>query len=198
MNKERMKKFCAIFFAFSVLVLIFSACAKPPKEEMNRAHDAVIRAESDADAVNYGGNALLRARDALARMQSESDAKRYDAAKNLAAEAVSAAEKAIADGKTGAARAKEEAAFLVNSLQGPIADTANALNAARQVKNIDLDLNGLSGDLDLARSTYDSARENLAADKYREAVTQSQNVRSLLAGINAGINDAAQATSRKK
>ena len=195
-----MKKFTIILAAIFVFGLVFSSCAKPPTEEMNKAHDAVIRAENDADAVTYAGSTLLRARDALARMQSEADAKRYDAAKNFAAEAVAAAEKAIEDGKTGAARARDEAANLVNSLSGPLAETSNALDAARQVKNLNLNLNldSLSGDLDLARQTYDRARQNLAANNYKEAITNGQNVRSTLAGINARLTEAAQAVSRKQ
>ena len=193
-----MKKFNNIFPAILGLALILAACAKPPVEEMNRAHDAVIRAENDADAVNYAGTTLIRARDALSRMQSEADAKRYDAAKNYAAEAVSAAEKAIADGKTGAVRAREEAAFLLNSLPGQLAETSSALDAARQVRNIDLNFDTLSGDMDLAYRTYDDARENLTANNYRDAVSKGQSVRSLLAGINAKISEAAQATSRKQ
>ena len=193
-----MKKFIIILLTLSVLGAFMTACAKPPTEEMNRAQDAVIRAENDADAVNYAGNSLIRARDALAKMQSEADAKRYDAAKSFAAEAVSAAEKAIADGKTGAARAREEASLLLNGLSGPLADTSNALDAARLIKGISLDFDALSGDLDLAGQTYDDARKSFSANNYRDAVSKGQNVRSLLAGINASINEAAQEKSRKQ
>jgi len=193
-----MKKFTIIFAAIFVFGLIFVACAKPPTEEMNKAQDAVTRAENDANAVTYAGNTLIQARDALTRMQSEANAKRYDAAKNFAAEAVAAAEKAIADGKTGAARAKDEATNLVNSLSGSLDETSKALDAARNVKNLKLDVDSLSGDLDSARQTYDHARQNLAANNYKDAVTDGQNVRSALAAINAKLTEAAQATSRKQ
>ena len=193
-----MKKFTVTLLALSVLGLFLAACAKPPTEEMNKAQDAVIRAENDADAVNYAGNTLIRARDALVKMQTEADAKRYDAAKNLAAEAVSTAEKAIEEGKTGAARAKDEAANLLNSLSGPLADTLNALNAAKQIKGLNFDFNALSADLDLANKTYDDAKQSLLANNYREAAIKGQSVRSLLAGINTSINEAVQAKSRKQ
>jgi len=193
-----MKKCIIPLLVLSVLGLFMAACAKPPTEEMNKAQDAVIRAENDADAVNYAGNTLTRARDTLAKMQSEADAKRYDAARNLAAEAVSTAEKAIEEGKTGAARAKDEAANLLNSLSGPLADTSNALSAARQIKGITLDFDALSKDLDSANTTYNEARQNLLANNFREATAKGQSVRSLLAGINTGINEAIQAKSRKQ
>ncbi|MDR2102358.1 MAG: DUF4398 domain-containing protein, partial [Treponema sp.] len=79
-----------------ILAFFQGGCAKPPTEEMNNAAAAVTRAENDADAVTYAGNLLVRARDTLTRMQIEAEAKRYDAARALAAEAISAADKAIA------------------------------------------------------------------------------------------------------
>ena len=183
---------------YIVLVLTLAACATPPTEDMNKAQDAVTKAENDADAVAYAPNILVRARDALTRMQTEANAKRYDAAKNFANEAISNAEQAIADGKAAADRARDEAANLVNGLQAPLAQTADALDSAKQVDNIKLDFNTLSDDLNSARQTYDSAQQSLAAANYQDAVTKGQNVRSMLSDINSKINSAAQDTSRKK
>jgi len=194
-----MKKFIIILpFVLVVLALTMTGCAKPPTEEMNQAQDAVTRAENDADAVQYAGNALVRAREALIKMQGEADAKRYEAARNFAAEAVSNAEKAIADGKAGAARAREEATNLISGLAGPLAETSAAIDAAKLVKNIKLNFDELSGDMDTARRNYDEARQSLLANNYRDASSKSQTVRSVLAGINAKITDAVQAESRKK
>ena len=195
MKKLNINIILVVIFVFG---LILAACAKPPTEEMNKAQDAVLRAENDADAVKYAGNTLIRATNALTLMQNEADAKRYKEAKDLAAEAISAAEKAVADGKTGAVRAKEEATMLLNSLSGPLVETASALSAARQVSNINLDFNALSGDLDQARRTYESAKQSLAANNYLDAIVQGQTVRSLLIDINARINDAAIVTNRKQ
>ena len=192
-----MKKFFVLPPAIIIFSLILAACSLPPTEEMNRALDAVTRAENDANAVAYAPNALIRAREALTRMQSEADAKRYDAAKNHAFEAISNAERAIADGKTGLARARDEAMSLINSLSGPLAETAGAINAARQVQNIQLDLDALSRDMGFARRTYDDARQSFQDDNYMDAIARAQAVRSILSGINARINEAAQATTRK-
>ena len=192
-----MKIFKIIIFPV-VLALILAACATPPTEDMNRAQDAVTRAENDADAVAYAPNSLIRARDALTRMQSEADAKRYDSAKSYASEAISNAETAIADGQAGAARAREEAANLVNGLSVPLAETTNALNTAREADDINLDYNALSGDLDTAHRTYDDAQQSLGANDYPDAIAKGQNVRSILTDINSSINNAAQAASRKQ
>ena len=193
-----MKKINITLLVVLTLGMALSACSTPPTEEMQRAQDAVILAESDADAVTYAGNTLVRARDALTRMSSEADAKRYDAAKDFAAEAISYAERAIADGKTGASRAKNEAESLLHSLGDTLAETSTAVNSAQQVQNMALDFDALSQDMDLARRTYDDAWQSLEGNDFQDAAAKGQNVRSLLSGINASITDAAQATSRKQ
>lgn len=193
-----MKKPGIILVALIPVILLLAACATPPTEEMNKAYDAVTRAENDADAVSYAGNTLTRARDALTRMQNEADAKRYDMAKTYATQAINSAERAIADGKAGAARAREEASTLVEDLGVPLVETGEALSSARNVENISIDYGALSENLNTARETYDEARQNLAEEKYPEAVAQGETVRSTLAEINTSINEAVEATSRKK
>ena len=193
-----MKKLIIILPVILACGLFMAACAKPPTDDMNKANDAVTRAENDADAVTYAGDTVARARDALTKMQSEADAKRYDSAKNYAADAVSNAEKAIADGKAAAARARDEAASLISSLSGPLAETSNSIDAARNVKNIKLDFDSLSKDMDTARQTYSDAQQALAANNFKDAVTRGQSVRSLLSGINSQITDATLAASRKQ
>ena len=187
-----------IFSAIFVFGLALSACAAPPTEEMSKAQDAVIMAESDADAVAYAGNTLIRARDALTRMQSEADAKRYDAAKNFAAEAVTYAEKAVADGKTGAARAMDEAANLISGLSGPLAETSSAIDTAKKVQDIQLDFDSISQEMNLAQQTYDDALQSFQTDDYKDVIDKGQTVRSMLSDINSELSQAAMTTSRKQ
>jgi hypothetical protein len=192
-----MKKFVSIIFTVLIIGTL-SACKTPPTEDMNRAVDAVTRAENDADAVTYAGTTLVRARDALTLMQTEADSKRYDSAKNYAAEAIATAEKALTDGKTGAARAREEAANLLNSIKPEIVQTEGELGAAKQVQGIQLDFNALDQDLAAAKSAAASAQASFDVSDFRGAVTQAQPVRPILSGIRSRISDAAIATSRKK
>ena len=181
-----------------IIGMALAACSTPPTEEMQRAQDAVFQAESDANAVAYAGNTLVRARDALARMENEVEAKRYDAAKEFAAEAISLAERAITDGRTGRERARSEAENLLESLGDLLAETISALNAARQVENLILDFDAISQDLDLARRTYDEAWQSLEGNNFQDAIAKGQYARSLLSSINLRISEAAQATSRKQ
>jgi lipopolysaccharide export LptBFGC system permease protein LptF len=181
----------------AAVVLLALACAKPPTEEMNQAIDAVTRAENDADAVSYAGNTLLRAQDALTRMQEEAGSKRYDAARNLAAEAVAAAEKAISNGKSAAARAREDAESLLNGLKTTVTETQSALNNARQ-QNMNIDADALGGELLSAKDTIEDAQRSLSAGNYPDASSKGRTARSELEDIKARIAEAAQAVSRKK
>jgi hypothetical protein len=198
-NKEFMMKLIKINLVLVVLAftLILGACAKPPTEEMNNATEAVTRAESNADAVLYAGNTLARARDALNRMQAEADSKRYDAAKTYATEAVAAAEKAVADGRAGAARAREEAASLVAGLRPAIAETEQGLRAARSAR-LALDFPSLNQEFDGVRSNADQAEISLAGNQYEDALDKGRSARAGLSDINQKLSDAAMAVSRKK
>jgi len=194
--KELTMKILNITFLV-IMGLSLAACATPPTEEMTKAQDVVTRAENDPDAVAYAPNLLVRARDALTRMQNEANAKRYDTARNYANEAINNAERAIADGKIAAARAKEEAANLISSLQTPLAEAASAIDTAQQ-NNLELDYDTLSGNLDLANQTYDDAQQSLETNNYPDAIAQGQSVRPILSVINDSLNDGVQASSRKK
>ena len=191
-----MKKIIILFTVMVFGFLMFS-CSRPPTEEMDRARDAVIRAENDADAVIYAPNSLVRARQALSSMQSEADAKRFESARNFAAEAVSHAERAISDGRAGAQRARDEATRLINSLSGALAETTAAVNAARQVPGLILDFQSLSRDLDAAQRLYEDARQSLAVNNFQNAIARGESLRSLLSSINTRLNDAVLAVSRK-
>ena len=192
-----MKKLLFTLFVVLMVGCAFFACATPPTEEMSRAQDAVFRAENDPDAVVYAPSSIIRAREALVQMQIEADARRYDSARGFATEATSHAERAIAEGRAGALRAREEAANLLGGLQTPMAETSSALGAAR-AGDLPLDFNALTGEMDIARRMYNGAEQSLAAEEFQDAITMGQEVRGILSDINAQISDAAQVLARKQ
>jgi hypothetical protein len=193
----KQKKYIA---AVGLLVLVFllGGCAKPPTEEMNNALSALTRAENDGDASAYAGNIIVRARDTFTRMQAEADAKRYDAARALAAEVITAADKAIADGRAAAERTRAEAANLVSSLKAPLAETETSLKAAKEVKKIKLDFNALTKEFEQARNDAGEAERDLLSGSYQNAREKALNVRSNLGGIDIQISDAVRAASHKQ
>ena len=180
-----------------VLLLIGTACAKPPRAEMESAIEAVTRAENDADAVLFAGNTLVRARDALNRMQVEADSKRYDAAKTYAMEAIAAADKAIADGRAGAIRSRDEAAALVAGLRPAIAETDQGIRSARSA-GLDLDYNVMNRDLENVREDTSQAEASLSENQYQNALDLGRAAQMGLNHINLQLSDAAMAVPRKK
>jgi len=187
----------AIIVVFG-LVLAISACSAPPTEEMQKARDAVTRAENDADAVAYAGNSVVHARDALTRMQEEADSKNYDTAKEFALEAINSAEKAIADGQSAKERSKTEASALLDSVQSSLAETSNAIDNAKNIPNIPLDFDALTQDTNEARETYGEAQQSFQDGNNPDAIAKGQSVRGQLSDINTKINEAAFDTSRKQ
>ena len=180
------------------LTALASGCAKPPTEEMENAEAALARAENDPDAVAYGNASIIRAREALARMRSEAAAKRYDSAKTYAQDVVNAAERAIADGRTGAQRARDEASIALNGVRSSLGETQKNIDAAKEVTGIQLDFDGIDGDYASARNQADQAQTALNAADYRGSLERSQSARSLLGDINTRISQASIATSQKK
>ena len=193
-----MKLKLTIFALLSCILLIFAlGCAKPPLAEMDSARDAVFRAETDADAAQYGASSLARARDAIKRMQVEADSKRYDAAKTHAAEAVSAAERAIAEGKAGASRAREEAAALLSGLRPALEETEQNINGARS-SGLQLNYGELAGELTSAQDTTDQAEVDQAMGRYQDAMDKGRDARSTISDINEKLTSAVTSTFSKK
>jgi len=177
-----------ILIGFVVLALL-AGCAKPPVAEMDSAKEAVFRAESDEAAVLYGGGSLSRAKESLRRMQTEFDSKRYDAAKTHAAEAVTAAERAIADGKTGLARARSESENLIAGLKPSIEETERNINGARY-NQLKLDFAQINRDFKNAKDAAEQAESDQAMGRYQNALEKGMSVRAALSSINQQIADA--------
>jgi hypothetical protein len=186
-------RFKYILYCCVVLVFIIG-CAKPPIAEMDSAREAVFRAENDANAAAFGGTSLARARDALRLMQAAADSKQYDAAKAHAAEAIVAAERAIADGMAGAVRAREESASILAGLRPEIDETGRNVAGARY-SELDLDYDALDREISNAYTSADFAEADHADGRYQEALDRARGVRADLFGINERV---AGAVTRRK
>jgi len=184
-------KYILIIFA----IIIFAAgCAKPPQAEIDAAREAVYRAENNADAVRFGGASLTRARSALSRMQMEVDSKRYDAAKASAAEAIAAADRAIAEGRSGSGRVREDSISALDGLMQEIEETNRNVSGARYAL-LDLDYEALDRGLRNAYSDFDQAEIDETEGRYQDAVNKAANIRSNLSNINQLV---AGAITRRK
>jgi flagellar biosynthesis/type III secretory pathway protein FliH len=184
-----------LIYIFCIVVVFVLGCAKPPVEEMQRAREAVFKAENDPNAVQYASGTLARARDAIKRMETEADSKNYENAKTSAAEAIAAAEKAINDGKVGAQRAGEEANSLISGLRTEIDETTKNVAAARYSQLV-LDYDAIDRAIVDAHNLTDQAEVDQAAGRNQEALDKAKTVRSSLNDINQKV--AGATTGRKK
>ena len=182
---------------FCIILVIIMGCAKPPIAEMDSAREAVFKAENDEDAVLYAGATLARARDALRQMEEAADSKQYDAARTHAEDAKSAAERAITDGKTGAARARDESTSMLRGLRESLEETERNINGARY-SLLDLNYDDLGREFMDASNTVDRAESEHSRGNYPDALDNSRKARSAISSINERISNAATAVSPKK
>jgi F0F1-type ATP synthase membrane subunit b/b' len=185
------------FIILSILgFIILGGCAKPPTEEMEAATEALIRAENDPDAAAFGETSLNRARDAIFRMRQEANLKRYDAAKAYANEAISAAEKAISDGRAAAQRAREEASGLLSTVKDSLTETQGLLSHAKG-NGLTLDYEALDQGVEDAEGAINQA-ESVVTSQPREALEKGQSARAALSDIRGQISQGAREASSKK
>jgi hypothetical protein len=179
-------------------LFLLAACDRPPREEMQKAGDAVIAAENDKDAVTYAGNTIVSAREALDRMREEAALKHYDRAKTYAAEAIKAADRAIAEGQAGALRAREIASPQLSSLTPAISEANTIIAEAAQIPDANLDTAALNQELEAAQQIAQEAQNSFNNNDYEEALEKIQEVNTEISTITTKASEAVQAVSRKK
>jgi hypothetical protein len=184
---------CVLF----VSLVLMTGCSREPTEEINRAEEAVARAENDPDAVSYSGNLLASAQESLAQMYEEVDAKNFDAAIDHANNATTYAQRAIDEGRTASMRARDEASTILSGLRTQIQETDQRIENAKAA-NLPLDFDSIDSDFNSARRTFDQAQSAMSGNRYQEAIFISNGVRSSLNAVNQKLGNVAMSVSRKK
>jgi len=180
-----------------VSLALMAGCSGPPTEEMEKAEEAVARAENDPDAVSYCGDLIARAKESLALMYEEADAKNYDAALSYANDAIALADRAINEGSGQAWQKKNEATAIMGSTGAQIMETEQRIDNAKAA-NLALDFNSIDSDFYEVKRTYDQARSAMTNNRYQEAIFLCNNLRGPLNAINQKLGTTAMAVSRKK
>jgi TonB family protein len=132
----------------SVFALAITGCAAPPSADVDAAKAAVDKAVSER-AAQYAGESLKAAQEAQAALAAELKAqdgkliKSYDRARELAAAAKAAGDKAVAEAVAGrekaeavAARAKAAAASRAKA-KAEAVKVGGAIKAPTKVKHVD-------------------------------------------------------------
>jgi len=180
-----------------ITLALMTGCSKPPTDEMNRAEEAVSRAENDPDAVNYSGNLIDSAKESLSLMYEEADAKNYDNAVNHAGNAISLAERAINEGHSAASRKRDEANTILSGLRTQIQETNQRIDSAKAA-NLALDFAAIDSDFNTAQRTFDQAQSAMSGSRYQEAIFLSSSIRASLNAVNQKLGNAVMAVSNKK
>lgn len=142
-----------------VLAALTVACAKPPQQELDGAKAAMAAAEQ-AEAPKYAADAWDKAQQAMNAVNAEIEAQNakfalfrsYTKAKQLIADANTAAAAAKDAGIAGKEKAKNEARAAIDAVKASI-DTAKATMDAlekcrRKPKDLKKDLELMKGNLD--------------------------------------------------
>jgi hypothetical protein len=172
-----------LIYILFILLIIAVGCARPPSEEIERAREIVFRAANDVNAAQYASGTLTRAQDALRRMEAEVDSRRFEAANTFAAEAIAAAERALAEGRAGAENAGREYSSVIAGLRSEIEETSRNISSARYSQMV-LDYNALDMAIINAHSGADQAESDQAAGRLQDALDRARSIRADLANIN--------------
>ena len=184
--------------ALLVAGLLASCGGQVPTADIDAAKAAVAKADGDGNTQNYAPDFLAAAKDSLTKTLAAVDAKKYADAKALAQATVQAANKAIADGQTGAAKAKDTATALMGTLKASITEVENALAGAKKTRGIKLDFTALTKDLNAAKDQVSAAQTDVSGNNYKSAIQKGEAARSSLADLLNRIAEGVRAASRKK
>jgi hypothetical protein len=182
------------------LAVTLVACATPPTADIDAVKTAISGADA-AGAADYAADSLKAAQDAQAALDAELKAqegnwmKSYDKAKELAAAAKAAGEKATTDATAGKEKAKADAT------QG-IADAKAALTAAQELlakapkgKGTAADLAAMKTDLETAATTITEAEAALGSVKYLDAKAKAASAKAAADKVTADV-EAAKAAKK--
>lgn len=158
---------CWIAFASC---LLFAACAEPPNKEIDQAQGAIETARA-AGADEFAAEAIKAAADALARAHAAVEQRDYRQAlssaldaKERAREAARTAAERMAQFRSEAERAIDEAARIIATAEQRLAAPESARLAATQRETIDVGLKA-------AGTTLQEARTAFANQSYPQAKT---------------------------
>lgn len=194
---------------FGVLVLIFVlmmvGCAKPPEQAIAAAKQAITTA-TEAGAGEYASDSLKAAEeqqaalDAELKVQEEKFAlfRSYKKAEDLANQVKAAGEKAAQDAATRKEQVKQEATALINEAKTQLATTKEALAKAPRGKGAAADLKMMENDLATAETSITEAETALTGERFNEAKSKAEAVKSSIANVQAQIDAAIAAKGGKK
>ncbi len=172
---------------FGVLILVLGAavtvvgCGSPPTADIDAAKAAITDAGT-AGAGDYAAASLKAAEDAQAALDAELKAqegkwfKSYDRAKELAAAAKTAGEKAATDAAAGKEQAKADATQAVADAKAALTEAQGLLAKAPKGKGSAADIAAMETDLTNAAATITNWLAARPSTRLRSATSRRSSV----------------------
>ena len=183
------------------LAVTLVACATPPTADIDAVKTAISGAEA-AGAAEYAADSLKAAQDAQAALDAELKAqeanwmKSYDKAKELAAAAKAAGEKATTDATAGKEKAKADATAAIEAAKAALTEAQDLLAKAPKGKGTAADLAAMKTDLETAAATITEAEGALTNVKYLDALAKAESAKTAAGTVKSAV-EAAMAAKKK-
>ena len=183
------------------LVVAAAGCASPPKADIDAAKAALEQATT-AGAGQYAAESLKAAQDAQAALDAELKAQEgkwfgsYAKAKELAAAAKAASDKAVADAASGKEKAKAEAAAAINDAKTALSEAQALLDKAPKGKGSAADIEAMKGDLTTAGTAITDAEAALGGDRILDAKAKAESAKAAATSVKTAV-EAAMAAKKK-
>ncbi len=185
------------------LAVTVAGCASPPTADIDAAKTAITNAGT-AGASEYAPDSLKAAEDAQAALDAEMKAqdgkwfKSYDKAKELAAAAKAAGEKAAADAAAGKEKAKADATQGIADAKTALTEAQELLKKAPKGKGSAADLAAMKTDLTNAETTIADAEAALNNGKFLDAKAKAESAKNAATTVKTAIEEAKAAKGGKK
>lgn len=183
------------------LALVVTGCASAPKADIDAAKTAIDAAVTAA-AGEYAADALKAAQDAQAALDAELKAQEgkwfasYTKAKELAAAAKAAGEKATTDAAAGKDKAKAEAEAAIAEVKTLLTDTQALLDKAPKGKGSAADIEVMKTDLTNAGTSIAEAEGAVTAGRFLDAKAKAEAAKTACSSVKTAV-EAAMAAKKK-
>jgi hypothetical protein len=199
-----MKKLSMGVLGIAVLLIAATGCAKPPEAEIQAVSTAIQGAQS-AEAAEYAPESLAAAEsakrdlDAELKVQEEKFSlfRSYDKAKELAAAAKTAADKAAADAAEGKNQARDEATALLSEVRTAIEETKTLLDKAPRGKGSQADIAAMKSDLAGIETSLAEVDSAMTEERYLQAKAKAAAAKQNIEQIKNEILQAMEAVKRR-
>lgn len=188
----------------SLLILVMAGCAKPPQVDIDAAKAAIDGAVA-AEAKDYAGSSLQAANDAWATLQTELTAQEskfalfrsYKKAKEMAAAAKAAGEKATADANAQKEKVKAECQTMMTGAQTAIDEAKALLEKAPKGKGEKEAIEALKAELTGAETSLADANAAFSSGKFLQARSKLQAVMNAANDVKTQVQAAIDAKMGK-